>query len=190
MHSSPRQILSRFLWLTTGLFLIWVVLSGKFETKFLLIGLFSSMAVSYVCFPFLLIKNSEKREFFVFGINYRKLIPYFIWLCGEIFKSSVDTAKEIIKPRMDYEPRIIYFSMPFVNPMASVVLANSIILTPGTITIDVTDKGIFKVHALNKHAAEDLMGGEMQRRVAALFGETCTFTPLPELEVRDIPKEN
>ena len=189
MHNGPRQVLSRFLGLTIGLFAVWVVLSGKFEMKFLLIGLFSSFAVSYICFPFLLIKNAEGKEFFVFGVNYLKFFFYFLWLCGEIFKSSIDVAREIFKPHMDYVPRVIYFSMPFENPMASVILANSIILTPGTITIDVTEEGIFEVHALNRHAAEDLMGGEMQRRVARLFGETCQYTPLPEAEVRDIPKE-
>ena len=189
MNRSTQQILSRFLWLTFGLFMVWAVLSGKFETKFLLIGFFSSLAISFICLPMLLIRNAEGKEFFVFGINYPKFFIYFLWLCGEIFKSSLAVAAEIIKPRMDYEPRIVYFAMPFENPMASVILANSIILTPGTITIDVEDDGVFEVHALTAGAAEDLLGGEMQRRVAALFGETCEFVPMPEAEVREIPKE-
>ncbi|MGN0712974.1 MAG: Na+/H+ antiporter subunit E, partial [Anaerovoracaceae bacterium] len=160
------------------------------ETKFLLIGFFSSLAISYVCFPLLLIKGADgEKDFFVFGVNYLKLLLYFLWLIGEILKASLDVAKEIMKPHMDYEPRVVHFSMPYENPMASVVLANSIILTPGTITLDVTESGIFEVHALTKGAAEDLLSGKMAEKVAKLYGETCSFTPMPETEITDIPKE-
>lgn len=190
MQRRQRQILSQFLGLTLGLFAIWIMLSGQLETKFLLIGFFSSLAISYVCFPLLMIGEKDgEKEFFVFGVNYLKLFLYSLWLMGEIFKASIDVAKEILKPHMDYEPRVVHFSMPYENPMASVVLANSIILTPGTITLDVTEDGIFEVHALTKGAAEDLLSGEMAERVAALYGVNCTFTPMPEAEITDIPKE-
>ena len=190
MHGRQRQILSQFLGLTVGLFAIWIMLSGQLGTKFLLIGFFSSLAISYVCFPLLMIRGKDgEKEFFVFGVNYLKLFLYSLWLMGEIFKASIDVAKEILKPRMDCEPRVAYFSMPFENPMASVILANSIILTPGTITLDVADDGVFEVHALTKDAAEDLLSGTMAEKVAKLFGETCTFTPMPEAEVTHIPKE-
>lgn len=190
MQRRQQQILSQFLGLALGLFAIWIMLSGQFETKFLIIGFFSSLAISYVCFPLLLIKGADrKKDFFVFGVNYLKLLLYFLWLIGEILKASLDVAKEIMKPHMDYEPRVVHFSMPYENPMASVVLANSIILTPGTITLDVTESGIFEVHALTKGAAEDLLSGKMAEKVAKLYGETCSFTPMPETEITDIPKE-
>ena len=79
--------------------------------------------------------------------------------------------------------------MPFENPMANVVLANSIILTPGTITLDVMEGGIFEVHAINEGAACDMLSGSMAKKVASVFGETCEFRPLPELEIVNIPKE-
>lgn len=188
MRRRQKQNLSHFLGLALGLFLIWVLLSGKYEVKFLLIGLFSSFAISYVCLPFLTIKRADTgKEFFVFGVNIPKFVLYCLWLLKEIFKASLDVTCEILKPHMDYEPKVVYFAMPFENPVASVVLANSIILTPGTITLDVTADGIFEVHAMSKSAAEDMLGGEMPRRVAALFGETCSFVALPELSVTEIP---
>ena len=122
-------------------------------------------------------------------INYLKLIPYGLWVIKEIFKSTLDVSREILKVHIDYEPRIIYFSMPFENPMASVILANSIILTPGTITVDVMEGGIFEVHAIDKKAAEDMLSGTMPRKVASLFGEKCEFRAFPEAEVLEIPKE-
>ena len=79
--------------------------------------------------------------------------------------------------------------MPIENPRASVILANSIILTPGTITVDVMEGGIFEVHAIDKKAAEDMLSGTMPRKVASLFGEKCEFRAFPEAEVLEIPKE-
>lgn len=190
MRIRQKQKFSHLLGLAIGLFALWILLSGKFEIKFLLIGLCSSLAVSYVCLPFLIIENPDSgKKFFVFGINYLKLFSYCLWLLGEIFKSSLDVIREILKIKMDYEPSIVYFSMPYENPMASVTLANSIILTPGTITIDVMEGGIFEIHALSKSAAEDMLSGSMPKKVASLFGETCEFKPLPELTVTDSKKE-
>ena len=190
MNRRQKHSLSHFLELAIGLFAIWVLLSGKFEIKFLLIGLFSSLLVSFICLPLLLIRNTETgKTYFLFQVNYLKLIPYCVWVLKEIFKSTIDVSREILKPHIDYVPRMVYFSMPFENPMAYVVLANSIILTPGTITIDVMDGGVFEVHAINKTAADDMLSGNMAKKVAAVFGETCQFKPLPELEVLDIPEE-
>ena len=118
MQRRQRQILSQFLGLTLGLFAIWIMLSGQLETKFLLIGFFSSLAISYVCFPLLMIGEKDgEKEFFVFGVNYLKLFLYSLWLMGEIFKASIDVAKEILKPHMDYEPRVVHFhySYPWTN---------------------------------------------------------------------------
>lgn len=190
MYRHRKKDLAHFFVLTVILFAIWILLSGKVELKFLLIGLISSLIISFISLPFMTIKDLESgKEYFVFGVNYLKLIPYCLWVIKEIFKSTIDVSHEILKKHVDYEPRIVYFRMPLQNPMARVVLANSIILTPGTITVDVMSDGIFEVHALNKNAADDMLTGEMPRRVAALFGETCEFTPMPEMEITDIPKE-
>ena len=190
MYKRQGQHLIHLFGLTAGLFLVWILLSGKFETRFFLIGLGSSLVVSVVCLPFLMIKNPRTgKGFFVLRINYLKRIPYGLWVIKEIFKSTLDVSREILKVHIDYEPRIIYFSMPFENPMASVILANSIILTPGTITVDVMEGGIFEVHAIDKKAAEDMLSGTMPRKVASLFGEKCEFRAFPEAEVLEIPKE-
>ena len=190
MYKRQGQHLIHLFGLTAGLFLVWILLSGKFETRFFLIGLGSSLVVSVVCLPFLMIKNPRTgKGFFVLRINYLKLIPYGLWVIKEIFKSTLDVSREILKVHIDYEPRIIYFSMPFENPMASVILANSILLTPGTITVDVMEGGIFEVHAIDKKAAEDMLSGTMPRKVASLFGEKCEFRAFPEAEVLEIPKE-
>ena len=77
MYKRLGQNLIHLFGLTAGLFLVWILLSGKFETRFFLIGLGSSLVVSVVCLPFLMIKNPRTgKGFFVLRINYLKLIPY------------------------------------------------------------------------------------------------------------------
>ena len=187
MPKLNRRIFIYFIILTTLIFLIWVLLSGKLETKFLLIGLCSSFVISIICIPFLTLKNQNNgKKYFLFEINLLKFIPYCFWMVGEIIKASVSVTKQIFKAHLDYEPRVVSFAMPFENPLASIILANSIILTPGTITIDVMDGGVYEVHALDEDAAADLYEGTMARKVAVLFNETCEFKPLYDLENKDI----
>ena len=65
-------------------------------------------------------------------------------------------------------------------------LANSITLTPGTITLDVLEDGVFEVHALTAEAEASLMSGVMAKKTAWLYGENCAFTPLPGKKKVDI----
>lgn len=182
MHNNTQQKILHFIGLVILLFSVWVLLSGKFEFKFLSIGLVSSIIVAIICHPFLTVKNAETgKTFLIFNINPIKALVYCIWLLKEIFKSAIDVMKDIFEFKVEREPRIVYFSMPYENPIASVVLANSIILTPGTITIDVHKNGIYEVHALNESFAEGLLTGEMQLKVAHLFNEKCNFTPMEQL---------
>lgn len=181
MQKGQRQSLSHFLVMVVLLFTIWVLLSGIMELKFLLIGLGASIVISLICRPFLYVKNKKTdKEYFILSINPIKFFIYFLWLLKEIIKSTIEVSREILQVDPEHEPRIVYFSMPFENPMANVILSHSIILTPGTITIDISKDGIYEVHALNESLAEGLLGGEMQMKVAHLFNETCEFKPLEQ----------
>ena len=86
----------------------------------------------------------------------------------------------VLRGKTDYVPRVVYFRMDFENPLATAMLANSITLTPGTITLSVSEDGIFGVHAITEACAADVLSGKMQRRVAKLYGETCEFEAMPE----------
>jgi multicomponent Na+:H+ antiporter subunit E len=66
--------------------------------------------------------------------------------------------------------------------MAYVVLANSITLTPGTVTLNVTDDGLFEIHALTVGAAEGVLDGSFQKKVADLCGIDYEFAVVEEEE--------
>jgi multicomponent Na+:H+ antiporter subunit E len=68
------------------------------------------------------------------------------------------------------DPEIIRFKSKLNQDLSLVTFANSITLTPGTITVYVTMDGVFSVHAIDKKSSEGLPG-EMEERIARAFGE-------------------
>lgn len=159
---------------TVILYILWLLLSGIFETKFLLVGLVTSLLVSGICQPSLWIPDrDEKTKYSLLDISFFKLARYWIWLFIEIAKSSLDVAKVVMSPKMKEKinPQVIEFDCWYKNPIATSVLINSIILTPGTVTVEIIDEKHFVVHALTDDAANGLLEGTMQKKIAELFNE-------------------
>lgn len=92
---------------------------------------------------------------------------YLPWLLREIVISNFAVARLILDPRLPISPRLIVVKTRQRCDIARAVYANSITLTPGTVTID-TDGDLFTIHALTRSAAEGLQSGEMDRRVSAM----------------------
>lgn len=159
------------------LFAFWLALSGKFTVKFLIYGVLTSVVTAWLTYPLLLVYNKDNsRRYFVFGISVFKFVKYSLWLLWQLILANIDVAKATTGQNLEIDPKVIRFYFKADNPMSSVVLANSITLTPGTVTINVTDDGLFEIHALTVGAAEGVLNGDMQRKVADLFGEKLEFT--------------
>jgi len=71
---------------------------------------------------------------------------------------------------MPIDPQIVRFRTKWEGDLFLTIMANSITLTPGTVTLDIRE-GKFHVHALSRRVAADLLSGEMQKRVGRIFGE-------------------
>lgn len=163
------------------LFGIWILLSGKFEVKFLAAGLLTALGTAYLFLPLLTVENKRTGEpIYLLKGSLWQILGYGMWLVWEIMKSSLSATALVLRGRLDYTPRVVYFAMDFENPVATALLANSITLTPGTITLSVSEDGVFAVHAMAEACAAQLLNGEMQQKVARLYGESCSFVPLPE----------
>lgn len=162
------------------LFILWIVMSGIFELKFLGFGLISCVVISLISIKVLLLGGLKtNNSYFTFHLNWPKMVVYVIWLIKEIIKSSIDVSKVVLFKRDTLNPHIIWFKADYDHPAARALLANSITLTPGTITIDIFDDGVYSVHALTDSAAEGLLDGTMQQKVARLYNETIDFKPVP-----------
>ncbi len=149
------------------LFLSWIVLSGKFEPLLLWLGGISSFFVAYYFYD-LLFPALEAKYATIF-IRFVRYCPWLIW---EIVKANFHLLYLTFHPRMIdlIDPHIITFKTNLKSDIAITTLANSITLTPGTITVTADSDGVFKVHAIDRESAEALPG-IMLEKVANLFGE-------------------
>lgn len=97
-----------------------------------------------------------------------RLLAYIPYLVTEIVKAAIGVAEKVIDPRMPIDPLIITYRVPLERTVSIVALANSITLTPGTLTVDV-EGSTLTVHALGTEFADDLLKGELARRVGHVF---------------------
>ena len=96
-------------------------------------------------------------------------ILYLPWLVLEVIKANLQVSRIILSRRIRISPRLIRLNATQKSELGQVIFANSITLTPGTVTLNVQD-GELLVHALTEATANDLHEGEMNRRVRALEG--------------------
>lgn len=102
-----------------------------------------------------------------------RLLPYVAWLTWQVVLSNVDVVRRVWARRPGLDPQVLEVPATAVTAAGRVLYANSITLTPGTITVRLLEEGEdarLLVHALHAGTADDLRGGEMGRRVAALEG--------------------
>ena len=148
------------------LFAFWALLSGKFDLFHLTLGAICSALAGYL-FHDLLFANVRVGDMRV--VTWR-FIAYIPWLLRQIMMSNIHVASLVLRPRMPIRPQVLTFRTKLETDISCVTLANSITLTPGTITMDIKE-GVYYVHALSRKVADDLEAGEMEDRVAHIFME-------------------
>ncbi|MGD8757366.1 MAG: Na+/H+ antiporter subunit E [Deltaproteobacteria bacterium] len=148
------------------LFGFWMLLSGHFDAFHLTLGAICCTIAAYL-FHDLLFANVRVGDMRVVAARFIAYIP---WLIQQIVLSNLHVASVVLRPKMPIDPQIVTFKTKLETDISSVTLANSITLTPGTITMDIKD-GVYYVHALDQKVAEDLNAGEMEDRVAHIFME-------------------
>jgi multicomponent Na+:H+ antiporter subunit E len=147
------------------LFGFWLLLSGHYDLFHLSLGLICSLLVAFVSDDLLIENISGSNRI----VKTRRFLTYVPWLIYQIVLANLHVAYLVVNPKA-IDPRIVRFKTRLKSEFSMVTLGNSITLTPGTITMDIVD-GEFYVHALSKKVADDLLGGEMERRVAHVFLE-------------------
>lgn len=158
------------------LFAFWMVLSGRTETKFVVYGILTAVVTTWVTYPLLLVPNKDgSKKYYVFGFSIPKMIMYFFWLMWQLVLANIDVLLATTGQELNIDPKVVRFRFRADNPMASVILANSITLTPGTVTMNVTDDGVYEIHALTVGATAGVLDGGMQKKVADLYGEKFDF---------------
>ena len=150
--------------LTAWLFFTWFLWSGHTEPLLLAFGVFSVGIVTLLAFRMNVI--DEESEPYELGLRPLLYVPWLLW---EIAKANLHVARVILTPSLPVHPRLLRIRATQKSNLGRVILANSITLTPGTVTLDVRD-GTLLVHALTPKSADGLLSGDMDRRVTWLEG--------------------
>jgi multicomponent Na+:H+ antiporter subunit E len=144
--------------------LLWLLLSGLLEGWLLALGIGSIVIVVLFANRMDVIDH----EGHPIHISWRALL-YWPWLAWEIIKANIDVARAILDPKLPITPKVLHIKCSQVTELGHVFYANSITLTPGTVTLGL-ENGAMDVHALTPGAIESLLDGEMDRRVHAVEG--------------------
>jgi len=147
-----------------ALLAFWLILSGQSAPFLVLAGIGSSAAVVWIALRMEMLDREGVPVDF-----WRSVFSYWPWLVWEIVKAAWDVTKIILHPRLPISPTLVRFRPSQRSTVGLVTHANSITLTPGTITVQASATE-FLVHGLTKAGAEASIDSEMDRRLARLEG--------------------
>lgn len=141
------------------LYLFWLILSGHFSPLLLTLGALSALLSAW-----LLWRMDKVDETPVCLLPSLALMSYGFWLLWELVRANINVARRIWDPALPVEPGWARLPVNVSTPMQKVLYANSITLTPGTLTADVLEDH-FLIHYLCMESLEELREGEMERRI-------------------------
>jgi multicomponent Na+:H+ antiporter subunit E len=164
LRGAGRRTVLHAISLGLVLFSTWLLLSGFFEPLLLTFGVVSCAIVLAVVHRM----DVVDHEGHPVHLGWR-ILPYWFWLTVEIVKANIAVAKLIVDPKMPIGPVMIQVPTSQHGELGQVIFANSITLTPGTVSIRVSGRQIL-VHSITREMADDLLSGEMDRRVTRMEG--------------------
>jgi multicomponent Na+:H+ antiporter subunit E len=154
----------RYVSLTAFLFTFWLALSGHYTPVLVTAGA-ASAAVCVLAAVRMRVADREGHPIELFWGT----VTYYPWLIREIAKAAWSVTKIILHPRLPISPAMTIVRASQKTAAGVATYANSITLTPGTITVGVNGRDL-TVHALVREGALDLQGGGMDRRVSRFEG--------------------
>lgn len=147
-----------FFGLILALTALWLGLSGHYTTLILSLGGISIILSALLAFRF----DILDRESSPYG-RLPALMIYWVWLVGEIFKANWTVIKACVRSELDINPALVKVKTACKSDLARTVFANSITLTPGTVSVEIDGSKIL-VHALFEEEAQPEAFAEMDRR--------------------------
>ncbi len=155
-----RKTVSGTVLLAAVLIAGWYVLSGKFDVMHFGTGVVAAIVIALIARPPLDATRARIGQLLLF-------LP---WLFGQILLSNLRVARLVLTPTMPISPRMIRKAPGVSGGRALTLLGVSTTLTPGTLTVEVSEHETH-VHALDRSSAADIKSGVMSARVARVFGQ-------------------
>jgi multicomponent Na+:H+ antiporter subunit E len=167
-RSNHKFALAPFLLTFAVMACFWLLFSGRFDFFHISLGVVSCLIVSAISSRLLFPKALPPGLFKC----WLKFAGYLPWLFNQIFIANLHVLYLTFHPRMMdlINPKIITFNTRLKSDMSRTVFANSITLTPGTITITADVMGTYAVHCIDDKSGQGLPG-EMEKKIAKVFNE-------------------
>ena len=174
--SKQRQIV-RWTGQSLVLFGVWLAFSGYLYPEFLVLGAVSAVAGTATA-GWLFHGTGDPRlehpdRSYARDVRTAlRFILYVPWLTWVAILSNLHVAYVVLHPKLPVDPTLVEFDTSLGSEQSQVLLAQSITLTPGTVTIDVSN-GKLLVHCLSAKSRQGLVEGDIQRKVANVFEESA-----------------
>ena len=152
---STRSLLVR----TAALFAVWLLLTLSLDPFYLGLGLTTALVVTWLS-----LRGPSQH-----GLRWSGLVVYVPWVLWQVLLSGAHVTYLILHPRLPIDPKLVRRPTTLEDPSAVVIFGNSITLTPGTITAEVSPHELV-IHAMDDAAAAGL--DDMERKIASVFGLT------------------
>lgn len=155
----------RIVSLGATLFIFWLALSGHYTAFLIAIGGVSAALCTALAVRLHLLDDAHAVHLLP------RALTYWPWLIWEILKSAWGVVTIVLNPRLPISPTLLAVKAGEKTPVGVATYANSITLTPGTLTVGVENDTLI-VHAITRDGADDLESGRMDKRVRAFEGES------------------
>ena len=159
---------------------MWLVLSGHYTPLLISFGVASSVLATWMAIR-MKIADDEGVPVHLFP----GVLGYVPWLIKEIFVSNVQVARIILSPELPVSPTLVHYRASQETDLGRVIFANSITLTPGTVTTGVEGDDL-RIHALAWLFVDGVEEGEMDRRVVGLEGGSRERAEATDARVSDL----
>lgn len=154
------MFLKRFLISWLVLITVWMLLSSSFDLVNILVGVGVSLIIA-------LFYGSKTKVFGELNINIKSflyIIIYFFVFVIELLKSNLDVARRVLSPSLPIKPGIVKVKTKLKSKTGRMILANSITLTPGTLTIDIREDVLY-IHWIDvRNCDQDCATEEIVRK--------------------------
>ena len=146
------------------LMVFWLVITGSIKLLDLAVGAALAIGVTWWSERALWANEDEPLS----ARAWLRLPAYLVYLVKEIFVAAVYVAERVIDPRIGISPTLHTHRVQFTRDSARVAFANSITLTPGTLTLDV-EGDTYIIHCLHESFSDAISSGDLERRVSRTF---------------------
>ncbi|MBT3359030.1 MAG: Na+/H+ antiporter subunit E [Rhodospirillales bacterium] len=156
-HKDVGSLLANWL----GLLALWVVFVGTFDAQEVVAGAVVAALVAFMATG----PNPARWQVVLSPRRLFTLVAYLGYLAVAIFRANLQMATIVLSPKLAIRPGIVRVKTRLKSPLGRLVLANSITLTPGTLSVDVDDDDFF-IHWINVESED---ADEATRRIVSGF---------------------